>query len=111
MGMIGGGGNAMIGPIHLRAALMENDIAEVDTQGTGPVSVPGPGDGGRVRQTGLLHLGGMVPGVRGGVHLPPATAGNDETDRRVFPGTDRVRPQDERTRTGRGDARFRTITL
>ena len=26
MGMIGGGGNAMIGPIHLRAALMENDI-------------------------------------------------------------------------------------
>ncbi len=26
MGMVGGGGNAMIGPIHLRAALMENDI-------------------------------------------------------------------------------------
>lgn len=26
MGMIGGGGNAMIGPVHLRAALMENDI-------------------------------------------------------------------------------------
>ena len=26
MGMIGGGGNAMIGPIHLRAALMDNDI-------------------------------------------------------------------------------------
>ena len=26
MGMIGGGGSAMIGPIHLRAALMENDI-------------------------------------------------------------------------------------
>ena len=26
MGMIGGGGNAMIGPIHLRAVLMENDI-------------------------------------------------------------------------------------
>ena len=26
MGMIGGGGNAMIGPIHLRAALMENDV-------------------------------------------------------------------------------------
>ena len=26
MGMIGGGGRAMIGPIHLRAALMDNDI-------------------------------------------------------------------------------------
>ncbi len=26
MGMIGGGGNAFIGPIHLRAAIMENDI-------------------------------------------------------------------------------------
>ena len=26
MGMIGGGGRAMIGPIHLRAALMDNDV-------------------------------------------------------------------------------------